>query len=283
MLDAYPDWTIPASVIAIVPTANREKATVKVRIRFEKKDPRILPDMAVKVNFLADAKKRQGKGRHRDHRRELAPAGILKGDKRDSRTTDGSPYRRSEAFHQGQGNDLDLRSSRSRDSPRRFHRRHGAVRFGQDDAAQPARRHRPRRRRRDRGCGPAHRRSLRGRARRLAGGQYRLHLPVLQSDADADRGAERRTAAAAHQVEPQGARRARSDRAFRGRARRPHQAPSARNVGRTAAARGDCARHRLGSEPAAVRRTDRRSRPRNPPTRSCRSCNCSMANSARPS
>jgi len=56
MLDAYPDWTIPASVIAIVPTANREKATVKVRIRFEKKDPRILPDMAVKVNFLPDAK-----------------------------------------------------------------------------------------------------------------------------------------------------------------------------------------------------------------------------------
>jgi RND family efflux transporter MFP subunit len=56
ILDAYPDWTIPASVIAIVPTANREKATVKVRIRFDKKDPRILPDMAVKVNFLADAK-----------------------------------------------------------------------------------------------------------------------------------------------------------------------------------------------------------------------------------
>jgi RND family efflux transporter MFP subunit len=56
MLDAYPDWTIPASVIAIVPTANREKATVKVRIRFDRKDPRILPDMAVKVNFLADVK-----------------------------------------------------------------------------------------------------------------------------------------------------------------------------------------------------------------------------------
>jgi HlyD family secretion protein len=56
VLDAYPDWTIPASVIAIVPTANREKATVKVRIRFEQKDPRILPDMAVKVTFLRDAK-----------------------------------------------------------------------------------------------------------------------------------------------------------------------------------------------------------------------------------
>jgi HlyD family secretion protein len=56
VLDAYPDWTIPASVIAIVPTANREKATVKVRIRFVQKDPRILPDMAVKVNFLRDSK-----------------------------------------------------------------------------------------------------------------------------------------------------------------------------------------------------------------------------------
>jgi RND family efflux transporter MFP subunit len=52
VLDAYPDWTIPASVIAIVPTANREKATVKVRIAVKHKDPRILPDMAAKVTFL---------------------------------------------------------------------------------------------------------------------------------------------------------------------------------------------------------------------------------------
>jgi RND family efflux transporter MFP subunit len=52
VLDAYPDWTIPASVIAIVPTANREKATVRVRIGLQQKDPRILPDMAVKVSFL---------------------------------------------------------------------------------------------------------------------------------------------------------------------------------------------------------------------------------------
>jgi RND family efflux transporter MFP subunit len=51
VLDAYPDWTIPASVIAIVPTANREKATVRVRIGLQRKDPRILPDMAVKVTF----------------------------------------------------------------------------------------------------------------------------------------------------------------------------------------------------------------------------------------
>jgi HlyD family secretion protein len=54
VLDAYPDWTIPAAVIAVVPTANREKATVKVRIGLKQKDPRILPDMAVKVQFLAD-------------------------------------------------------------------------------------------------------------------------------------------------------------------------------------------------------------------------------------
>jgi RND family efflux transporter MFP subunit len=51
VLDAYPDWTIPAAVIAVVPTANREKATVKVRIGLKVKDPRVLPDMAVKVTF----------------------------------------------------------------------------------------------------------------------------------------------------------------------------------------------------------------------------------------
>jgi hypothetical protein len=51
VLDAYPDWTVPGSVIDIVPSANREKGTVKVRIALQKKDPRILPDMAVKVSF----------------------------------------------------------------------------------------------------------------------------------------------------------------------------------------------------------------------------------------
>jgi HlyD family secretion protein len=51
VLDAYPNWTIPAKVIAVVPTANREKATVKVRIGLKEKDPRVLPDMAVKVTF----------------------------------------------------------------------------------------------------------------------------------------------------------------------------------------------------------------------------------------
>ncbi len=50
-LDAYPDWKIPCKVIAIVPTADRQKATVKVRVGFDKLDPRILPDMAAKVAF----------------------------------------------------------------------------------------------------------------------------------------------------------------------------------------------------------------------------------------
>ncbi|HEX5474736.1 MAG TPA: efflux RND transporter periplasmic adaptor subunit [Vicinamibacterales bacterium] len=53
-LDAYPDWQIPAHVIAVIPSADRQKATVKVRIGFDKLDPRILPDMGVKVAFLRE-------------------------------------------------------------------------------------------------------------------------------------------------------------------------------------------------------------------------------------
>jgi RND family efflux transporter MFP subunit len=51
-LNAYPDWRIPAEVIAIIPTADRSKATVKVRIAFRARDPRIVPDMGVRVAFL---------------------------------------------------------------------------------------------------------------------------------------------------------------------------------------------------------------------------------------
>ena len=50
-LDAYPDWSIPAHVIAIIPTADRQRATVEVRVGFDELDPRILPDMGVKVAF----------------------------------------------------------------------------------------------------------------------------------------------------------------------------------------------------------------------------------------
>jgi HlyD family secretion protein len=55
VLDAYPDWQIPANVITLVPTADRQKATVLVRIGFQKLDPRVLPDMGVKVTFLREA------------------------------------------------------------------------------------------------------------------------------------------------------------------------------------------------------------------------------------
>jgi len=51
-LNAYPDWKMPGSVIAIIPTADRSKATVKVRIAIQSKDPRIVPDMGVRVAFL---------------------------------------------------------------------------------------------------------------------------------------------------------------------------------------------------------------------------------------
>ena len=54
VLDAYPDWKIPAHVITAVPTADRQKATVKVRIAFDQRDQRILPDMGVKVSFITD-------------------------------------------------------------------------------------------------------------------------------------------------------------------------------------------------------------------------------------
>lgn len=53
-LDAYPDWKIPCRVIAIIPTADRQKATVKVRIGFRQTDPRILPNMSVRVAFRGE-------------------------------------------------------------------------------------------------------------------------------------------------------------------------------------------------------------------------------------
>jgi RND family efflux transporter MFP subunit len=66
-LDAYPDWNIPCHVRTIIPTADRQKATVEVRIAFDKLDPRILPDMGVKVTFHGDEEKQRGK----------APAGVM--------------------------------------------------------------------------------------------------------------------------------------------------------------------------------------------------------------
>lgn len=60
VLDAYPQWKIPGEVIAIIPTADRSKATVKVRIAIKQLEPRILPEMGVRVSFLNEHSARSG-------------------------------------------------------------------------------------------------------------------------------------------------------------------------------------------------------------------------------
>jgi HlyD family secretion protein len=61
VLDAYPDWRIPARVVAVIPSADRGKATVKVRVALEQKDERVVPDMGVRVSFLAAKPKVEAK------------------------------------------------------------------------------------------------------------------------------------------------------------------------------------------------------------------------------
>ncbi len=83
-LDAYPDWKIPCNVIAIIPTADRQKATVKVRVGFDKLDPRILPDMAVKVAFreTAGALRRRRAGGACSQKRRAEPGRPRRGFRR---------------------------------------------------------------------------------------------------------------------------------------------------------------------------------------------------------
>ncbi|MGH8318154.1 MAG: efflux RND transporter periplasmic adaptor subunit [Steroidobacteraceae bacterium] len=77
VLDAYPDWNIPAHVIAIVPTADKSKATVKVRVAFQKLDPRILPDMGVRVSFLEQSSVAERAGASAPLRGVLVPASAI--------------------------------------------------------------------------------------------------------------------------------------------------------------------------------------------------------------
>jgi HlyD family secretion protein len=74
-LNAYSDWEIPASVIAVIPTADQSKGTVKVRVAIGLKDKRILPQMGARVSFLAAAKALQTPLSHG----VLIPAGALQG------------------------------------------------------------------------------------------------------------------------------------------------------------------------------------------------------------
>ncbi|MGD0476500.1 MAG: efflux RND transporter periplasmic adaptor subunit [Candidatus Velthaea sp.] len=78
VLNAYPDWTIPSHVIAIIPTADRAKATVKVRIGLDVKDNRIVPDMGVRVSFLED--RNPGPGNQTPPRGVLVPAKAVRNE-----------------------------------------------------------------------------------------------------------------------------------------------------------------------------------------------------------
>jgi len=81
-LNAYPKWDIPAEVIAIIPTADRNKATVKVRIALLEKDKRVLPDMGIRVSFLKKVKEQK----------EISRKNGLTVPKAALSNIDGSPY-----------------------------------------------------------------------------------------------------------------------------------------------------------------------------------------------
>tara|TARA_B100000965_G_scaffold146323_1_gene121947 strand:- start:1494 stop:2639 length:1146 start_codon:yes stop_codon:yes gene_type:complete len=79
-LNAYPKWDIPAEVIAIVPTADRNKATVRVRIGLLEKDERVLPDMGTRVSFLEKIEKKENEIKKEGVMVPLASVGNEDGD-----------------------------------------------------------------------------------------------------------------------------------------------------------------------------------------------------------
>jgi hypothetical protein len=76
----YPEWRIPAEVIAIVPTADRSKATVKVRIALGTRDPRIVPEMGVRVAFLEERGPAAAGGGSPPPRGVLVPVSAIRQD-----------------------------------------------------------------------------------------------------------------------------------------------------------------------------------------------------------
>jgi hypothetical protein len=80
VLNAYPDWRIPSHVIAIIPTADRSKATVKVRIALEVKDDRIVPDMGVRVSFLEQGQRAAAAAGQPPAQGVLLPGAALRKD-----------------------------------------------------------------------------------------------------------------------------------------------------------------------------------------------------------
>jgi len=115
-LDAYPDWQIPSHVRTIIPTADRQKATVKVRITFDKLDPRILPDMGVKVAFLDEgnpAKKGKDQG---PAAKAIIPQGVVHGEGSGSyvfAVRDGKLERRAVSLGRQIGSDVEVNAGLS--------------------------------------------------------------------------------------------------------------------------------------------------------------------------
>ncbi len=109
-LDAYPDWTIPAKVRTVIPTADRQKATVKVRISFEKLDPRILPDMGIKVAFLSEERPGLNSGKANSVK-ALIPRGAVReadGKKIVFVVRDGKLERRAVSLGAERGGDIEV-------------------------------------------------------------------------------------------------------------------------------------------------------------------------------
>ena len=180
-----------------------------------------------------------------------------------------------------QGKDQHLRGSGFSPRGRRFRGDHGPVRIGQDDLAQPVGRYRPGLLRRDHLQGRTSRKVQRIPAVEMAGAQRRIHLPVLQSDADAERPAECRAAVAADATlaRRRGARMSRP----RSRSSASATAPSIIRASFPAASSsGSRSRGRSSPIPrCSRRRADRRPRSRRPPRKSSASRSASTASSAR--
>jgi RND family efflux transporter MFP subunit len=111
ILDAYPDWQIPSHVRTVIPTADRQRATVKVRISFDQLDPRILPDMGVKVIFLNEEKLGANPNVKDSEPKMLIPQSAVRQEKGDYSVflvRDGKVERRAVSLGGEQGNDVEV-------------------------------------------------------------------------------------------------------------------------------------------------------------------------------
>ena len=110
-LDAYPDRQLDAKVRTVIPTADRQKATVKVRITFDKLEDFILPDMGVKVAFLDDEPSQGNRNGSQKDSQPVAyiPKSTVKGDSKSSfvlLVSDGKIERRAVSLGADRGTDV---------------------------------------------------------------------------------------------------------------------------------------------------------------------------------